>query len=37
VPTARATVERSRLSAAELFTILGRLHVETQASLLAVE
>ena len=37
VPTARATVERSRLSAAELFTILGRLHGETQASLLAVE
>jgi anaerobic ribonucleoside-triphosphate reductase len=37
VPTARATVERARLSAAELFAILGRLHSETQASHLAVE
>ncbi|MBI3858345.1 MAG: hypothetical protein HY293_21895, partial [Planctomycetes bacterium] len=37
VPTARATVERTRLSAAELFAILGRLHSETQASRLAVE
>jgi anaerobic ribonucleoside-triphosphate reductase len=37
VPSARATVERSRLSAAELFAILGRLHRETQASRLAVE
>jgi len=37
VPTARATLERSRLSAAELFAILGRLHSETQASRLAVE
>jgi len=37
VPTARATVERARLSAAELFTVLGRLHSETQASRLAVE
>ncbi|RPH49560.1 MAG: hypothetical protein EHM91_02970, partial [Planctomycetota bacterium] len=37
VPTARATVERSRLSAAELFAILGKLHSETQASRLAVE
>jgi anaerobic ribonucleoside-triphosphate reductase len=37
VPTARATVERARLSAAELFAILGRLHSETQASRLAVE
>ena len=37
VPSARATVERSRLSPAELFTILGRLHSETQASHLAVE
>lgn len=37
VPTARATVERSRLSPAELFAILGRLHSETQASRLAVE
>jgi anaerobic ribonucleoside-triphosphate reductase len=37
VPSARATVERSRLSAAELFAILGRLHSETQASRLAVE
>jgi len=37
VPTARATVERARLSAAELFSILGRLHSETQASQLAVE
>lgn len=37
VPTARATVERSRLSAAELFAILVRLHSETQASRLAVE
>jgi anaerobic ribonucleoside-triphosphate reductase len=37
VPTARATVERSRLSPTELFAILGRLHSETQASRLAVE
>jgi anaerobic ribonucleoside-triphosphate reductase len=37
VPSARATVERSRLSAAELFAILGKLHSETQASRLAVE
>jgi anaerobic ribonucleoside-triphosphate reductase len=37
VPTARATVERARLSAAELFAVLGRLHSETQASRLAVE
>ena len=37
VPSARATVERARLSAAELFAILGRLHSETQASHLAVE
>jgi len=37
VPTAKATVERSRLSAAELFAILGKLHGETQASRLAVE
>jgi anaerobic ribonucleoside-triphosphate reductase len=37
VPSARATVERARLSAAELFAILGRLHSETQASRLAVE
>jgi anaerobic ribonucleoside-triphosphate reductase len=37
VPSARATVERSRLSAAELFATLGRLHAETQASRLAVE
>jgi anaerobic ribonucleoside-triphosphate reductase len=37
VPSARATVERARLSAAELFTILGRLYSETQASRLAVE
>jgi anaerobic ribonucleoside-triphosphate reductase len=37
VPSARATVERARLSAAELFAILGRLHSETQASTLAVE
>jgi anaerobic ribonucleoside-triphosphate reductase len=37
VPTAKATVERSRLSAAELFAILGKLHSETQASRLAVE
>lgn len=37
VPSARATVERSRLSAAELFSVLGRLHGETQASRLAVE
>lgn len=37
VPTARATVERARLSAGELFAILGRLLSETQASRLAVE
>jgi anaerobic ribonucleoside-triphosphate reductase len=37
VPSARATVERTKLSASELFAILGRLHSETQASRLAVE
>jgi anaerobic ribonucleoside-triphosphate reductase len=37
VPSARATVERSRLSAGELFAILSRLHGDTQASRLAVE
>ncbi len=37
VPTARATVERGRLSAADLFTVLGRLHAETLASRVAVE
>ncbi len=37
VPTPRAPVARARLSAAELFAILGRLHSETQASHLAVE
>ena len=37
VPTARATVERARLSSTELFEILGRLQAETPASGLAVE
>jgi anaerobic ribonucleoside-triphosphate reductase len=37
VPSARATIERSRLSSSELFAILGRLYSETQASHLAVE
>jgi anaerobic ribonucleoside-triphosphate reductase len=37
VPTARTTVERARLSSAELFAILGRLQAETPASGLAVE
>lgn len=37
VPTARAAVERGRVSAADLFSVLGRLHAETLASFVAVE
>jgi anaerobic ribonucleoside-triphosphate reductase len=37
VPTARAVVDRARLSPADLHAVLGRLHGETLASRLAVE
>jgi hypothetical protein len=37
VPTARATAERARLSPADLYAILARLHAETPASRVAVE
>ena len=37
VPTARATAERARLSPADLYAVLARLHAETLATHLAVE
>jgi hypothetical protein len=37
VPTARAVAERARLSPADLFAVLGRLHSDTLATHLSVE